>query len=442
MVLFVLGGCARNTVTMNQNELDELATRYAAAWSSQHPEELASFYSENGSLVVNDGTPSVGREAIAATAQSYMTAFPDMVVRMDSMAPAGNGATFYWTWTGTNTGPGGTGRPVRLNGYEVWTLDANGLITLSDGHFDQAEYERQLSGTFTDGATQYADESFVVPDGKEPRFTRGAGPVVGVDEAHHNYHTAEGRYLSFANLLRNDGYRVKGFSEKFAAGSLENVDVLVVSNALSAEKEFDWSLPTPLAFEPDEVAAVAEWVRTGGRLMLIADHMPFPGAAANLAGAFGVTFNDAYAYRPGSFDNRESQLVFSKSDGLLADHEVTREEGGGDVPFVVTFTGQAFGVRPDVKSQPLLMMADDAYLLFPEQAGDFDESARREPGKGLLQGALIEHGMGRVAIFGEAAMFSAQIQEREKGPYPFGMNNPAAPNNARFLLNVMYWLAH
>ncbi|MGA7304297.1 MAG: nuclear transport factor 2 family protein, partial [Rhodothermales bacterium] len=301
-VLLCLSGCKADKAPMTDDELSAFATRYAAAWSSRHSEEFASFYSKNGTLVVNDGTPSVGREAIAATAESYMTAFPDMVVRMDSVVPTDSGATFHWTWTGTNTGPGGTGRSVRLNGFEVWTFDADGLISLSDGHFDQAEYERQMSGTFTDGATQYADESFVVPDGKKPRFTRGAGPVVGIDEAHHNYHTAEGRYLSFANLLRNDGYRVKGFSEKFTAGPLENVDVLVVSNALSAEKEFDWSLPTPPAFEPDEVAAVADWVRTGGRLMLIADHMPFPGAAANLAEAFGVTFNDAYAYRPGSFD--------------------------------------------------------------------------------------------------------------------------------------------
>jgi len=69
-----------------------------------------------------------------------------------------------------------------------------------------------------------------------------------------------------------------------------------------------------------------------------------------------------------------------------------------------------------------------------------DKGAARVPGIGLLQGVLIEHGSGRVAVFGEAAAFSAQIQERASGPYQFGMNNPAAPHNARFLLNVMNWL--
>jgi len=293
----------------------------------------------------------------------------------------------------------------------------------------------------TDDLDQYADTTFVVPDGGPPRFAASAGPIVGIDEAHHNYHTAQGRYLSFAHLLSNDGYRVQRFTHTFNAESLADIDVLVISNALSAEKEFDWSLPTPPAFETSEVTAVADWVASGGRLLLIADHMPFPGAAKALGAAFGVTFYDSYAYRPGSFDNRESQLVFSKSDSLLADNFVTREEGGGDVPFVVTFTGQAFDVNPDVISHPLLIMADDSYLLFPEQASSFDETARRMPAKGLLQGVLIEHGDGRVAIFGEAAMFSAQIQLREDGPFQFGMNNPAAPHNARFLLNVMGWLA-
>ena len=94
----------------------------------------------------------MGREAIAATAQGYMTGFPDMVVSMDSIVQTTTGANFYWTWTGTNTGPAGTGANVHLNGYEAWTLDAKGLIRLSDGHFDSAEYERQVSVVDSTGA--------------------------------------------------------------------------------------------------------------------------------------------------------------------------------------------------------------------------------------------------------------------------------------------------
>jgi len=294
----------------------------------------------------------------------------------------------------------------------------------------------------TDGTRQYADESFVVPDGGEPRFSGTAGPTVGIDEAHRNYHTADGRYRSFANLLRNDGYRVIAFAESFTEDSLAGVDILVISNALSEEKADDWTLPTPPAFTAEEVADVEAWIRGGGRLLLIADHMPFPAAAEDLALEFGVVFQDSYAYNPTSFDNRESQLVFSKEDGLLADHRVTRAEGGGDVPFVTTFTGQGFRILADAKATPLLMLPDDSFLLLPSKASDFDESSPRIPGIGLVQGALIEHGEGRVAVFGEAAAFSAQIQERKAGPYKFGMNNAASPHNARFLLNTLGWLAN
>ena len=73
-----------------------------------------------------------------------MTAFPDMVVKMDHVSQDGGHAIFRWTWTGTNTGPGGTGTSVRINGYEEWTIGADGLIAESKGHFDEAEYQRQL----------------------------------------------------------------------------------------------------------------------------------------------------------------------------------------------------------------------------------------------------------------------------------------------------------
>ena len=131
---------------MNQTKLADFATRYAAAWSSQNPASLASFYSENGSLTVNGDVPSVGRAAITATAQGFMAAFPDMVVKMDVVSQEGSDAIFRWTWTGTNTGPGGTGKAVRISGYEEWTIGADGLIEESKGHFDETEYQRQLKG--------------------------------------------------------------------------------------------------------------------------------------------------------------------------------------------------------------------------------------------------------------------------------------------------------
>ena len=129
---------------MNQTEFTGFGNRCAAAWSSQNPVSLASSYNENGSLTVNGGAPSVGRTAITETARGFMTAFPDMLVKMDQVTPDGSHAIFRWTWTGTNTGPGGSGKFVRINGYEEWTIGADGLIAESKGHYDESEYQRQL----------------------------------------------------------------------------------------------------------------------------------------------------------------------------------------------------------------------------------------------------------------------------------------------------------
>jgi len=127
------------------DKLHDFATRYANAWCGQRPEDVAAFFSENGSLSVNDGEPAIGRSAIARVALGFMTAFPDMVVSMDELVTEARGTVFHWTLAGTNTGPDGSGKRVRLSGFEVWQLGADGLISESRGHFDAAEYERQLA---------------------------------------------------------------------------------------------------------------------------------------------------------------------------------------------------------------------------------------------------------------------------------------------------------
>lgn len=137
---------------MTQDQLTDFATRYAAAWSSQKPDRLAAFYSEGGSLQVNAGAPAIGRDAVRATAHGFMTAFPDMVVRTDQVIQTGTGARFDWVWTGTNTGPGGTGKFVHITGYEEWTFGSDGLISQSLGHFDEAEYQRQLKEADSKGS--------------------------------------------------------------------------------------------------------------------------------------------------------------------------------------------------------------------------------------------------------------------------------------------------
>ena len=131
---------------MDAAQLTEFGTRYTAAWCSQKAASVAAFFAENGSLKINDAAPAIGRGAIAKSAQDFMTAFPDMVVAMDEVGFQGEHAIYRWTLTGTNTGPGGAGRAVRIRGHEEWTLGANGLIAASLGRFDEADYQRQLRG--------------------------------------------------------------------------------------------------------------------------------------------------------------------------------------------------------------------------------------------------------------------------------------------------------
>jgi hypothetical protein len=125
-------------------DVRKFAKRYATAWCSQNPGYVASFYAENGSLSVNDGPAAIGCAAIAEVAQGFMRDFPDMIVTRDDIAQSADGIEFHWTLLGTNSGPGGTGKRVRISGYELWQLDDVGLIEKSQGHFDSGEYARQL----------------------------------------------------------------------------------------------------------------------------------------------------------------------------------------------------------------------------------------------------------------------------------------------------------
>jgi len=145
IVLAIANACTLERGFMDSNKLNDFATQYTAAWCSQKASSVASFFGEQGSLKINDGAPSVGRDAITKAAQGFMTAFPNLVVKMDGVEKSGTDVTYRWTLTGTNTGPRGTGKSVRITGYEQWRFGPDGLIAESRGHFDAADYQRQLT---------------------------------------------------------------------------------------------------------------------------------------------------------------------------------------------------------------------------------------------------------------------------------------------------------
>jgi len=283
---------------------------------------------------------------------------------------------------------------------------------------------------------QHGDTSFV-PQVTEPAYPAGDGPVVCIDEGHRNFHTMEGRYRAFAEVLRDDGFAVRSVATRFDEPSLEDCDVLVVANALSPENEKHWKLPASSAFDDAEIELVTRWVRDGGSLLLVADHMPFPGCAAGLAAAFGILFGNGFAVDAGGSPGR---LVFTREDGSLGDHPITRGRNEEEqIDSVMTFTGQAFRVEPGVDVDPLLVLSAGSVLLLPETAWEFSERTAEVSAAGMLQGAAASVGQGRLAVFGEAAMFTAQVVGKDA--VPVGMNVPEASRNAQFLLNVMHWLS-
>ncbi len=288
------------------------------------------------------------------------------------------------------------------------------------------------------GCTSFQNAEFQIADDQwsptvaSPEFPQGDGPVVLVDAAHGNFHTIDGRYSAFAKLLGLDGYRVQSANSEVTPKLLVQASVFVISNAVYGGDDAEWTLPTLPAFTSDEIEVIEDWVEKGGSLLLIADHMPFPGGTADLANEFGIVFLNGFARKSVKEGGR---LSFTRSSGSLADHAITRGRSESEmIESITSFAGQAFRFVTPV--QPLMYLPDDWEVLLPIEAWVFDESTPAVSARGLIQGGVLRHGAGRVAVFGEAAMFTAQVDEEG----PMGMNHPEAPQNAQFVLNVLHWL--
>jgi hypothetical protein len=291
-----------------------------------------------------------------------------------------------------------------------------------------------ILGLYTTVFAQQVADTTYNPVIRNPFYSGKDAPVVLIDEAHNNFHTLDGRYSSFGRLLKADGFIVKPSGSAFIPESLEKGDILVIANALHERNVDAWSLPTPSAFTENEIENVRSWVFRGGSLLLIADHMPFPGAAEELAEALGFRFYNGYAV---DTLNR-SMTIFRKSDGSLAEHPVTSGYDASEaIDSVRTFTGQAFQATGD--AAPLLIFSEPVVLFMTREAGRIRTDTPQISAHGLYQGAVRKMGKGRVAVFGEAAMFTSQYAGPEYGS--IGMTSPGAEFNQQFVLNVMHWLS-
>lgn len=273
------------------------------------------------------------------------------------------------------------------------------------------------------------------PPVEQPGYPKGSGPVVIIDEAHFNWHTAAGRYLPFAELLRRDGYVVRSSKSTFDKDALQQGDILVIANALNERNNNYWVPPYPSAFTDEEITAVRDWVKEGGALLLIADHLPWPAAANKLASAFGVHYSPGHALDE---KTQAEPMIFRRSDGTLAEHPITKGRAASErVDSVATFTGSAF--RVDKGGEPLLIFGPGIVSFTPTNFWMFKADTPRIPVTGWNQGAVLRVGKGRAGFFGEAGMFSAQVDGPKR--VPFGMNTPAARQNPQFILNLLHWLS-
>ncbi|CAL2102715.1 conserved exported protein of unknown function [Tenacibaculum sp. 190130A14a] len=256
-----------------------------------------------------------------------------------------------------------------------------------------------------------------------------------IDEGHNNFHTKNNRYKPFANVLIGAGYKVKSFSHKFSKESLKDVKVLVIANALVEGARGPFVIPTPSAFTKKEVTSIKKWVQDGGALFLIADHMPFAGASEMLAKSFGFTFYDSFLLDK----NQRGILDFSKENLLLGNHKITSGNKQYErVNSIRTFTGQAFKIPNTAIS--ILKTNEEMVVHLPDTMWRFSEKTKRFQAANLSQGAIMKYHKGKIAVFGEAAMFTAQLAGRNQ--FKVGMNATGAEENYKLLVNLITWLTN
>ena len=208
------------------------------------------------------------------------------------------------------------------------------------------------------GGGQRADPNFNTKVAQPAYAGAATHPRVLFDEAHHNFHTASGRYKPFAELMTSDGYQIISNRDKFSRDVLKKGDILVIANALGAEGMGSPGSEGP-AFTDAECDAVCAWVKDGGSLLFITDHAPMGSAAQCLAKKLGVSMSTGATSDPAHSEGGETSLIFSRENQLLGDHAITRGRDDSErVKRIRTFTGTS--LKGPEGSVPILKLADTA----------------------------------------------------------------------------------
>lgn len=240
------------------------------------------------------------------------------------------------------------------------------------------------------------------------------GPRVAIDLGHFNDSPADARFRALSDLLTWDGYRVTHSRQSLVPEYLTDIHVLVVGNAMPYPPGFGRvakavGLAGRTVFGTGEVAAVRDWVRAGGSLLLEADVPESGQAAAPLGAALGLVFHDCPApvflpaTKPGdhailSGGSEHNEQIWSAA--VLASGWIAPRAGAGQAVPLLNAPAALAGLCPAGK--PLAV--------------------------------ALEFGRGRVVAL------SVQLERNEDLIRLTGVD-PRSAGNRQFVLNVMHWLS-
>ena len=268
------------------------------------------------------------------------------------------------------------------------------------------------------------------PDIGQASYPNRKGSIIFIDETHLNLHTLKNRWYMTGKLLEKDGYRVYPFDNELTHESISECDIFIVVNA-THEKNRARRSPTYPAFTQNEISVIKNWVKNGGSLLLIADHMPFAGAINNLAMAFGFSFENGHA-----INQKGKPDVFTRTTNSLTENIITNNDRFGRLDSILTLSGSAFKAPNNATT---ILKLDTNWVSYNvSKAWDF-EKVQPIHVNGYSQGAFVEFGNGKIAVFGESAMFSATLGGGLSWK-KLGMSSYHGRNNYKLLLNTVSWL--
>lgn len=264
-------------------------------------------------------------------------------------------------------------------------------------------------------------------------YGRGKGPIIYFDQAHLNRFRITDRFKPIADMLSGDGYQVKSYFQPFTDKGLKTGKILVMANAVAPSVN-GWRVDSAQAITREELVALKNWVTEGGRLLLIADEMPYPSRIKTVAEAFGFEFQNNMVRDTSA---REMGDIFSEGLKSLGKHVIF--EGRNDneiVDQVVTFGGCA--IKAPEKAKPLLTYDNRFVAFYPKYPNQIESSTEQHSAEGLLMGATLDYGSGKIVVLGDIHLMCA-LKHGRTGQKA-GMNHKYATKNALFVMNMFHWL--